>query len=62
MGHFQNLSPFRSLGRRSEPLAFLSLPLAQAHARAAAVLVDELDVGNLNRRSDLHRSSKNRIS
>jgi hypothetical protein len=29
---------------------------------AAAILVDELDAGNLNRRSDLHRRAKNRIS
>jgi hypothetical protein len=53
MGHFQNLSPFRSLGRRSEPLAFLSLPLAQAHARAAAVLVDGSAIKN-----SLKRTSK----
>ena len=30
--------------------------------RAATILVDELDAGNLNRRSDLHRRAKNRIS
>jgi hypothetical protein len=29
---------------------------------AAAILVDELDAGNLNRRSDLHRRANNRIS
>jgi hypothetical protein len=36
--------------------AFANLP------GAATILVDELDAGNLNRRSDLHRRAKNRIS
>jgi hypothetical protein len=45
-----------------QPLPFFLLALAQPDAWSAAVLVDELDAGNLNRRLDLHCRAKNRIS